>query len=216
MEHTSNAVRMEADRLESIVGRGQFRRRRTMEHSEDSERVVLRAVAQAKQGDEEAMRFLYLRYSGNVYGYICSLVRDEHEAEDVTQLIFAKLPTALRRYEPRVVPFSAWILRVAHNAAIDHVRMRRPMPCEEVRGAGEVDHDLSRERYRDLRAALDALPDDQRKVVALRFIVGLTPGEIAERIGRSEDAVHGLQHRGRRALKAELTRLEAAPAAAAI
>ena len=60
-------------------------------------------------------------------------MRDEHEAEDVTQQIFAKLLTTIDRYEPRQVPFSAWILRVAHNAAIDHLRARRPVPLEEVR-----------------------------------------------------------------------------------
>jgi DNA-directed RNA polymerase specialized sigma24 family protein len=47
----------------------------------------------------------------------------------------------------------------------------------------------------------------------MRFILGLSPREIAERIGRSEDAVHGLQHRGRRALRAELIRLQSAPTA---
>ena len=59
------------------------------------------------------MRMLYLRYADNVYGYVCSIVRDEHEAEDVTQQVFAKLMTAIARYEPRSVPFSAWILRIS-------------------------------------------------------------------------------------------------------
>ena len=88
----------------------------------------------ARQGRRpDALRFLYLLYADNVYGYVCSIVRDEHEAEDVTQQIFAKLLTALDRYEPRVVPFSAWILRVAQNAAIDHVRTRRPVPTRAAR-----------------------------------------------------------------------------------
>ena len=51
-------------------------------------------------------------------------MRDEHEAEDVTQHLFARLPGALPHYEPRSAPFSGWILRVAHNAAIDHIRLR--------------------------------------------------------------------------------------------
>ena len=173
---------------------------------------MLAAVARAKEGDADALRFLYLRYADNVYGYVCSIVRDEHEAEDVTQHIFAKLMTALGRYEPRVVPFSAWILRVAHNAAIDHMRTRRPVPCEEVRST-DIEVDVTgRERFADLRLALDALPSEQRDVIMLRFLVGLSPREIAERLGRSEDAVHGLQHRGRRRLRREMQRIQDEPA----
>jgi RNA polymerase sigma-70 factor, ECF subfamily len=202
-------IRREADRIEATAGRGRFRRRRTIEQSPRNEQLVLDAVARAKTGDKDALRFLYLRYSDNVYGYVCSIVRDEHEAEDVTQHIFAKLITALDRYEPRVVPFSAWILRVAHNAAIDHMRARRPMPCEEVRST-EIEVDVSgSERFADLRLALDALPPEQRDVIMLRFLVGLSPREIAERLGRSEDAVHGLQHRGRRRLRSEMLALAA-------
>ena len=84
--------------------------------------LVLRAVPAARDGDPDALRFLYLRYADNVYSYVCSIMRDEHEAEDVTQGIFARLPAALQRYRPQVVPFSSWIMRVAHNAAIDSVR----------------------------------------------------------------------------------------------
>jgi RNA polymerase sigma-70 factor (ECF subfamily) len=206
------AIRREADHIESTVERGRFRRRRSLDQSPATERLVIAAVARAKEGDADALRFLYLRYADNVYGYVCSILRDEHEAEDVTQHIFAKLLTALGRYEPRVVPFSAWILRVAHNAAIDHMRTRRPMPCEEVRSSElEVD-DTGRERFADLRLALDALPSEQRDVIMLRFLVGLSPREIAERLGRSEDAVHGLQHRGRRRLRREMQRIQEEPA----
>src|SRR5688572_23541628 len=110
-------IRREADQSEAAGGRAQFRRRHRPEQSADIERLVLAAVARARDGDADALRYLYLRYADNVYGYVCSIVRDEYEAEDVTQHIFAKLMPALARYEPRVVPFSAWILRVAYNAA---------------------------------------------------------------------------------------------------
>jgi RNA polymerase sigma-70 factor, ECF subfamily len=205
------AIRREADQIEAALGRGRFRRRRHLDHSPRAERLVLAAVARAKDGDADALRFLYLRYADNVYGYVCSIVRDDYEAEDVTQQIFAKLMTALGRYEPRVVPFSAWILRVAHNAAIDHVRTRRPVLLEEVHPPeAETDDGAgSRERFADLRLALDALPTEQRDVIVLRFLVGLSPREIAERMGRSEDSVHGLQHRGRRRLRSEMLALAA-------
>jgi RNA polymerase sigma-70 factor, ECF subfamily len=206
-------IRREADRIEATIGRGRFRRRRTMEQSPRTEQLVLDAVAHAKKGDPDALRFLYLRYADNVYGYICSIVRDEHDAEDVTQQVFAKLSTAVARYEPRSVPFSAWILRVAHNAAIDYVRARRAIPVEEVRSPEIEAEDVARDRCDALRSALATLPPDQREVLVLRFIAGMSPGEIAERMGRSEDAIHGLQHRGRRTLRKELQRLESAPAA---
>lgn len=205
------AIRREADHIESTVDRGRFRRRRALDQSPATERLVLAAVERAKEGDDDALRFLYLRYADNVYGYVCSIVRDEHEAEDVTQHIFAKLMTALARYEPRVVPFSAWILRVAHNAAIDHMRARRPVPCEEVRSPDVENDDTGRERFADLQLALDALPPEQRAVIMMRFLIGLSPREIAERLGRSEDAVHGLQHRGRRRLRREMQRIREEP-----
>jgi RNA polymerase sigma-70 factor (ECF subfamily) len=211
IEGAEGAIRREADQIEAALGRGRFRRRRKLDQSPRAERLVLAAVARAKDGDADALRFLYLRYADNVYGYVCSIVRDDFEAEDVTQQIFAKLLTALGRYEPRVVPFSAWILRVAHNAAIDHVRTRRPVLLEEVHPPeAETDDGAgSRERFADLRLALDTLPTEQRDVIVLRFLVGLSPREIAERMGRSEDAVHGLQHRGRRRLRSEMLALAA-------
>ena len=90
------------------------------------------AVARAKEGDHEAFRFLYITYSQNIYGYVRSIVRDDHEAEDVTQHVFAKLMTTLVKYDDRGVPFFAWLLRMARNVAIDHLRANRLTPTEEV------------------------------------------------------------------------------------
>ena len=209
MWSTARAIRRAADEIEAQDGRARFRRRRALDCSPAVERLVHSAVASARGGDPDALRFLYLRYADNVYGYVCSIVRDEHEAEDVTQQVFAKLLGSLPRYQPRSVPFTAWVLRVAHNAAIDHMRSRRPVPVEEVRAPEAADDGSARESFRDLRIALDTLPREQREVIMLRFLVGLSPGEIAERMGRSEDAVNGLQHRGRRRLRRELGRAAA-------
>jgi RNA polymerase sigma-70 factor (ECF subfamily) len=142
-------------------------------------------------------------------------VRDEHEAEDVTQQVFAKLLKNIVKYEERSVPFSAWILRVARNVAVDHMRRARAMPCEEVRGLDEVDESSESDRLRSLSDALCELPEEQRSVLMLRHLVGLTPGEIADQLGRSEASVHGLHHRGRRALQRELEDVGLAPATAA-
>ncbi len=177
----------------------------------DRDPAIARAVARAKSGDMDAVRFLYLRYKDNVYGYVLSIVRDAHEAEDVTQTVFVKLISAIEKYEPRQVPFTAWILRVAHNVAIDSLRQRRPVPCEEVIESSRAADDSSHERRWGLEQALETLPEDQRHVVVLRNLVGLSPAEIADRMGRTEPAIHGLHHRARVALRRELTRGDCAP-----
>ncbi len=192
---------------------GRFRRASRITDDYDTTRAVNQAVVRAKQGDREALRFLYIRYADHVYGYVSSIVRDDYEAEDVTQHVFAKLIMKLEKYEPREVPFSAWIIRVARNVAVDHIRQRRAIPCEEVRElqANSFDDEAARDRALDLREALDTLPEDQRQVVVMRHIVGLTPGEIAGKLGKTEPAIHGLHHRGRGALRRALTEMDCAP-----
>jgi len=187
-----------------------FRSRTALDDSPQTKTKTKVAVARAKEGDQDALRFLYVSYSHNVYGYVRSIVRDDHEAEDVTQHVFAKLITAIVKYDDRGVPFFAWLLRLARNVAIDHLRANRMLPTEEVLDPNALSHtDL--DHAETVRAALATLPDEQRQVVLLRHVIGLTPGEIADRMDRSEGSIHGLHHRGRRALQRELQRLESTP-----
>lgn len=172
------------------------------------------AVALAKAGDPEGLHYLYVRYADDVLRYVNGLVRDHHEAEDITQNVFAKLMKAINKYEERAVPFDAWILRVARNAALDHLRAKRAIPTEEVRLTDTGRAQTALDRGRALRQALEDLPEDQREVLVLRHIVGLSPVEIADTLDKSESSVHGLHHRGRRSLRANLTELDAAPVVA--
>jgi RNA polymerase sigma-70 factor (ECF subfamily) len=201
-----------ADRLGTDRPSGRFCAKTSLDSGTDP--VVVRAVARAKEGDREAVRFLYLRYADNVYGYVRSIVRDEYEAEDVTQHVFAKLMTVISKYEQRSVPFSAWILRLAHNSAIDHVRKRRAVPAAEVYGADERVPEGNEDRSRELRSALATLPDEQRDVIVLRHVVGLSPTEIAGQLGKTEPSIHGLHHRGRAALRSALVERGCAPTVA--
>lgn len=162
----------------------------------------------------EALHFLYVRYADDVLRYVRSLVQDHHEAEDITQNVFVKLIRVIKKYEPREVPFAAWILRVARNAALDHLRTRRMMPCEDVRVQDDDHRQISHERGHDLREALEQLPEEQRDVLVLRHIVGLSPVEIADVLGKTESSIHGLHHRGRLTLQSALVELGASPVVA--
>ena len=93
--------------------------------------IERRAIAAAKAGDWSAVDYLYGRYADDVQRFVQSIVHDHHAAEDVTQDVFARLVRIIRRYEERDVPFAAWLMRVARNAALDHLRARRQILRED-------------------------------------------------------------------------------------
>jgi RNA polymerase sigma-70 factor (ECF subfamily) len=207
-------LHQQADELEHVrVAHGGFRRCALLSDVDADVRVLTVAISRARLGDREALRYLYIRYADNVYSYVVTIVHDPHEAEDVTQHVFVKLLTIIASYDEARAPFATWIMRVARNAAIDHLRQLRMVPCEEVRRDVEADTVADEERQRSLllREVLAMLPPDQRQVILLRHLVGLTPGEIADRLGKTESSIHGLHHRGRGALRHVLSELGSAP-----
>jgi RNA polymerase sigma-70 factor (ECF subfamily) len=171
------------------------------------------AIARAKQGDRDAIQFLYIRFADGVHECIERLVHDPHDAEDLTQTVFIKLIRVIHRYEDRGVPFVAWINRVARNTALDHLRVaRRVVPFGEVRDEALPNGEFDYERLWSLRDALGQLPAAQREVFVLRQFAGLSPVEIAERLGKSEGSVHGLHHRARGTMRSALRELDTSPA----
>jgi RNA polymerase sigma-70 factor (ECF subfamily) len=174
------------------------------------DRLLRKAVGLAKQGDRAGLHYLYIRYAGDVHRYVLAIVRDHHEAEDITHNVFTKLIDNITLYQPGEVPFGGWIVRVARNSAIDHVRSRRPLPTDEF----PRDEGVESPPLGDLLSALGELPREQREVIVLRHIVGLTPTEIASLLGKSESSIHGLHNRGRRTLQASLSDRGAVPAVA--
>jgi RNA polymerase sigma-70 factor, ECF subfamily len=213
METTAvrGAIRMEADRLEARKPTSQFRRRRGDHVVGYDERLTHEVVARARMGDPDALRLLYLRHADDVFSYASSIVGDEHAAEDVTQIVFGRLERRLQNYHPAAVPLAAWITRVTHNAAIDYLRAQRTVPCAEV-----VDHDAeaddsSFERIEAIREAFGSLPSNQREILLMRFVLGMTAREVGDSLRRSQAEVYRLQYRGARHVREELTRLESAP-----
>jgi RNA polymerase sigma-70 factor (ECF subfamily) len=181
-----------------------------MTTNDDTELVTL-AVARTKEGDSSALHFLYIRFRDDVHRYVGSIVGDHHEAEDITQSLFVKLMSAIHDYQPRKVPFAAWLMRVARNAALDSLRAKRMLPSDDIRIVDEGRGQIAFERCQSLKEALGRLPYEQREVLVLRYIAGLPPREIAQLLNKTQSSIHGLHHRGRLALKAALEELDTTP-----
>jgi RNA polymerase sigma-70 factor (ECF subfamily) len=169
-------------------------------------------IERAGNGDRDALRELYVRYAPPVYRHVLAIVRDEDEAEDVTQLVFLKLIGIAGSYDERRGDFTVWLLRVARNLAIDELRRRRPVLAGDLHPPHDArTDDFRTDRAQALHEALAALSHEQREVVVLRHVVGMGPREIAVRLAKSEASVHALHHRGRLAMQASLMRAEVAP-----
>ncbi|MBV8445911.1 MAG: sigma-70 family RNA polymerase sigma factor [Candidatus Dormibacteraeota bacterium] len=161
----------------------------------------------AAQRDPAAFAPLYDRYVDQLFAYVMSITRDKEQAEDVTAATFAKAIEELPRFEWRGVPYSAWLYRVAGNLV---TRERRrpgwieldPHLADDAPDASEVVERL--DRASTVRAAVAALPPDQRQAVVLRFGGELTCREIGEIMGRSEGAVKLLTFRALTAMRRRL------------
>jgi RNA polymerase sigma-70 factor (ECF subfamily) len=166
-----------------------------------AEAWTLQVVARVKQGDRQAVRHLYARYAPAVRTSVAPILRDPDAVDDVVQTTFLKLLTRLDAYQPGDVPFEAWLLRVARNAAIDELRRRRrrdSVPMSDGDGA------QAGPSAPELPVALDRLPAAYREVLLLRHVVGLSVQETADRLGTTPRTVRTLQERACAALRAEL------------
>ena len=178
---------------------------------EQQERTVSE-IGRARRGESDAFGYLYRQYAPGVFTYVRRMLRNDYDAQDVTQQVFVKLATSLDKYDPHRADFSAWMLRMAHNAAVDQLRKQRLTlltdPVEVLPEAGQSDPDSGR----SLREAFQALSRPQRDVLLLREVVGLTPREVAARLGKTQAAVNTCHHRARLAAARSLISLGSTPA----
>ncbi|MGH2957625.1 MAG: RNA polymerase sigma factor [Solirubrobacterales bacterium] len=184
------------------------------EREEDAD--TARLVARIQEGADEKFATLYERYFDRVYAYLRVLLRDSHEAEDATQQVFTQVLEALPRYEKREAPFRAWLFTIARNHGLRRLRQRRrvePLEEEETierRRPGEPEQELPALNWisdGDLMLFLERLPEPQRQVLMLRFMLDLSTDEIARVLERTPSDVRALQSRALRFLRQRLTAL---------
>ncbi len=144
---------------------------------------------------------LYDRFVEKIFKYICHKVGSKTDAEDLTAQVFLAAWEAIGGYQWTGRPFEAWLYRIAHNAVVDHFRMRREaLPLHEVAVADETRvtlEELTQRRMNadGLRRVLLQLTEDQQEVVILRFFEGYRTDQVAQIMDRQPGAVRALQHR---------------------
>ena len=156
-------------------------------------------VALYSKGNDKAFDELLSRYQGKIFNYILFIVRNQELAEDIFQETFVKAIVTMQqgRYTADG-KFGAWITRIAHNLVIDSFRQER---SENTISNDETEVDLlndadlcddnvemqmiNDQTLIDVRRLVDALPDNQREVVYMRYYQDLSFKEIAEIVGVS-------------------------------
>ncbi|MDX6652795.1 MAG: hypothetical protein QOJ38_1576 [Solirubrobacterales bacterium] len=156
---------------------------------------------------------LYERHFTRLYGYFRVALRDPHEAEDAAQEVFARALAALPSFKATGAPIASWLDRIARNQALDYLKKMRPVSVAEPLELSAANRStvwasqppvIAEIDDEELLDAIRELPEAQRVVIGLRFILDMSFTEIAARLDRTEGGVHQLQHRALRSLRAAL------------
>ena len=187
------------------------------ESSEVDERTL---VKRAVRRDQEAFGELYNRHVSRVYRHVYYMVGNPAEAEDLTAQAFLQAWKAIERYQIRGAPFVSWLMRIAHNLGVSHLRSRKPsaeLPETLVDQSREGSPDEVLQRQVDgdrVHEAILHLREEHRRVIILRFVEDLEYREVAEIVGKSVPAVRVIQHRALIALRKQMRVDEKTSAAA--
>ncbi len=160
------------------------------------------ALVELAKRDAEAFGELYERNLTRVFNYVYYRTGSRQDAEDLTARTFLQALAHLPRFQQQGVPFSAWLLRIAHNLVANWHRdnKRQLVPLEEASALHDEEchphlEAERREQRRELLAAIAELPPERQQLLILRFVQEMRAADIALVMGRSEGAVKALLHR---------------------
>jgi RNA polymerase sigma-70 factor (ECF subfamily) len=162
-------------------------------------------VRRAQRREPEAFGQLYEEHFDRIYRYVVFRVRNQADAEDITQQVFLKALENIGSYRWRGMPFASWLFRIAHNLVADYWKKKSREKVAAV-APEEIDQMVEESSndpaalaelnfdMKQLATACEQLTDGQREIVSLRFAGGLSVAEAAKVMGKSEGAVKVLQH----------------------
>jgi len=159
-------------------------------------------VNRAKNLDAGAFGELYDIYYENIYRYAYFKTGNTIDSEDLASQVFAGALRTIGNFTWNGSTFSSWLFRIAHNVVVDYWRKRGRAviePIEDYAGLAHSDDTAATAigtlQYEKLQSVLTLLPDDQSRVVVLRFINGLSAKETADVMGKTVGAIKAQQFR---------------------
>jgi RNA polymerase sigma-70 factor (ECF subfamily) len=162
---------------------------------------ILELVLASQQNDREAFGHLYRIYYRRIYNLARFYL--PQQAEDVVAETFVRAWAAIVRYKDTGRPFVAWLYGIARHVVADELKgQRRVEPREELPDSPTESPEDDRIM---LAMGLARLPTEQRRVLELKYLLGLSHGEIAAALRKSVGAVKALRWRGLQKLAAILT-----------
>jgi RNA polymerase sigma-70 factor (ECF subfamily) len=175
-------------------------------------------LAAAVEGAEWAWADLYHEYAGRVNGYVRA--RGAADPDDLVGEVFLQIARNLAEFEGDEAAFRSWLFMVAHHRVIDERRRLGRRPAKLVDDFSMFDRPaqanveyeaLGNISVENIYQLFGSLTDDQRNVLMLRIVGGMTLAEVAETLGKRLGAVTQLQRRALGALRRGLERQEVAP-----
>lgn len=181
-------------------------------HSDLREKELVHA---AQQGDRESFALLYEANVEKVYHYLLARMGQHADAEDVTAEVFIRAIKALPSYKEKGVPFVAWLIRIGHNLAVNHMKKQKrqnetPLTDTFASLDDPEKSALGKVASQEISNAMTDLTDLQRQVLALRFSADLSIEETAKVMKRTKGTVKSLQHSAVQAMRRNLIPLETA------
>jgi RNA polymerase sigma-70 factor, ECF subfamily len=162
----------------------------------------------------DELAVFYDRYHVQVYRYLYAHLQHEQDAADLMQHVFFQAWRQRQTYEPGRGTVATWLLSIAHHRLVDFYRQSRPsISWESLPEVPTMDQNpeakvLSEESMALVRRLLEALPQPEQELLALRFAAQLSSAEIAALIGKSEAATKKQLTRFLRRLQEQYRRQE--------
>jgi RNA polymerase sigma-70 factor, ECF subfamily len=175
-------------------------------------RAERRLAAGLRSRDGRALEAVHAEYGAAVFGFLLHRLRDRAAAEDVFQVVLTEVWRRGGEYDPGRASMLTWVLTIARSRAIDELRRRRPEPVDPDtigEGPGDAPEDRLLESWR-MSHLLRRLPDDERRVLELRFYGELSQTEIAVATGVALGTIKSRMVRGLERLRELLDAEDAA------